>query len=126
MMLFINLQDGGPLQAAINRNSTSMFIFYVMIAFAITKMVAAGRIQEKFKIEFERQMSGSISDDDSYYMRQQNPNNEVPYQQPPPHIPHMQASNSQSHIDPQQQQWREQNYNHRRNMSEEEMRYQEQ
>ena len=54
MMLFINLQDGGPLQAAINRNSTTMFIFYVMTAFAITKMVAAGKIQESYKIEFER------------------------------------------------------------------------
>ena len=54
MMLFINLQDGGPLQAAINRSSTTMVIFYVMIAFAITKMVAAGKIQESYKIEFER------------------------------------------------------------------------
>ena len=44
MMLFINLQDGGPLQAAINRSYFTAFIFYVMIAFALTKMFAAGKI----------------------------------------------------------------------------------
>ena len=44
MMLFINMQDGGPLQAAINRNQLSMFIFYVCLAFAIVKMIAASKI----------------------------------------------------------------------------------
>ena len=48
-----------------------MFIFYVMIAFAITKMVAAGKIQESFKYEFERQMQGgSVSDLESHTDRQ--------------------------------------------------------
>ena len=70
MMLFINLQDGGPLQAAINRSAMSQFIFYVMIMFALTKMFAAGKIQESYKLEHERQISGSMSSDgDAYYQQ---------------------------------------------------------
>ena len=48
-----------------------MFIFYVCLAFALMKMIAAGKIQEAYKIEFERQGFGNAMDlgrdyDDDY------------------------------------------------------------
>ena len=89
-MLFINLQDGGPLQAAINRSFYSTFVFYVMIAFALTKMFAAGKIQEIYKREFERQISGDMSSDIDSEYEQPMQDQEAPRPQMLPPQPHQQ------------------------------------
>ena len=44
VMLIMNAHDGGPLEAAINRSLTSIIVFYVSIAFAMTKMVSGAKI----------------------------------------------------------------------------------
>ena len=48
VMFMMNAHDGGPLEAAINRSSTTLVVFYVSIAFAVTKMMAAAKIQKTF------------------------------------------------------------------------------
>ena len=63
VMFIMNAHDGGPLEAAINRSNTTLLIFYVSIAFAVTKMVAAAKIQKAFQAEYHRQFGG-YSDDD--------------------------------------------------------------
>ena len=42
--LSMNLHDGGPLEAAINHSTKTLIVFYVCIAFAITKMLAVYKI----------------------------------------------------------------------------------
>ena len=64
LMLVMNQHDGGPLEAAINRSSTTMVVYYVALAFAVTKMIACMHIQKAFQREFHRQHGGG--DDDSY------------------------------------------------------------
>ena len=44
VMFMMNAHDGGPLEAAINHSSTTLLVFYVSIAFAVTKMIAAAKI----------------------------------------------------------------------------------
>ena len=44
VMYLMNAHDGGPLEQAINRSPTTLIVFYVSIAFAITKMIAAAKI----------------------------------------------------------------------------------
>ena len=44
MMCMMNAHDGGPLEAAINRSRTTIVVFYVAIAFAVTKCMAAWKI----------------------------------------------------------------------------------
>lgn len=64
VMFVMNAHDGGPLEAAINKSKTSMMVFYVAVAFAITKMIAASHIQKAFQKEYGRQNGGIDGDDD--------------------------------------------------------------
>ena len=53
MMLFMNMRDGGPMQAAVFESGVSKFVFWVMFAFAIVKCFSAVKIHQLFKKEFE-------------------------------------------------------------------------
>ena len=48
VMYLMNAHDGGPLEAAINRSPTTLLVFYVSIAFALTKMISAAKIQQAY------------------------------------------------------------------------------
>ena len=44
MMLFMNMRDGGPMQAAVFESGVSKFVFWVMFAFALVKCFSAVKI----------------------------------------------------------------------------------
>ena len=52
IMLFMNMRDGGPMQAAVYDSTLTQVIFWVMVLFAVTKMYAASKIHGLFKKEF--------------------------------------------------------------------------
>ena len=53
MMLFMNMRDGGPMQAAVFETPVSKFVFWVMLAFALVKCFCGVKIHQLFKKEFE-------------------------------------------------------------------------
>ena len=44
LMLFMNLRDGGPMQAAVYKSNLTQFVFWIMFMFAVIKCYSAYKI----------------------------------------------------------------------------------
>ena len=53
LMLFMNMRDGGPMQAAVYKTSLSQFVFWVMFVFSLVKCYSAYKIHALYKKEFK-------------------------------------------------------------------------
>jgi hypothetical protein len=60
LMLFMNMRDGGPMQAKVYDSLVSEVVFWVMFAFAITKMYTAHVIKNKFKHDYIESTGGEM------------------------------------------------------------------
>ena len=55
IMLFMNMRDGGPLQAAIYETTLTQVIFWMLCVFACVKCYAAVNIYKELKIQYFRE-----------------------------------------------------------------------
>ena len=53
LLLFMNANDGGPLEAAIFENKLSQTVYFVMFFYATMKLYCSFKIYNAFKIDSE-------------------------------------------------------------------------
>lgn len=67
MMLWMNANDGGPLEEMINASSLTLATYYAMLAFSGVKCLTAFHVHQSFKEEFIN-FYGESHQQDSYLM----------------------------------------------------------
>ena len=52
LMLFMNMRDGGPMQAAVFRSSRAQAVFWLLFLFAVVKSYSAFKVHKVFRSEY--------------------------------------------------------------------------